>query len=154
MAADGISFPNIAHRYLQRAGFVVDHVASGAGAIAAEQPEVVLLDLGLPDMDGYDVCRRLRADSDVPLIVITARGEALAALGSVNIGATAGEEGKLFGSVGTRDIADALTAAGCAVDKAEVRLPEGAIRELGEFEIMIQLHAEVTTSVAINIVAE
>jgi GTP-binding protein len=43
---------------------------------------------------------------------------------------------------------------GCEVDKAEVRLPEGAIRELGEFEVMIQLHAEVTASVAINIVAE
>jgi len=68
--------------------------------------------------------------------------------------ATAGEEGKLFGSVGTRDIADALTAAGCEVDKAEVRLPEGAIRELGEFEIMIQVHADVSTSVAIHIIAE
>jgi large subunit ribosomal protein L9 len=96
----------------------------------------------------------LEAAAAETLAAAAARGEALAALGSVNIGATAGEEGKLFGSVGTRDIAEALTAAGCAVDKAEVRLPEGAIRELGEFEIMIQLHAEVTSSVAINIVAE
>jgi large subunit ribosomal protein L9 len=96
----------------------------------------------------------LEAAAAETLAAAAARGEALTALGSVNIGATAGEEGKLFGSVGTRDIADALTAAGCAVDKAEVRLPEGAIRELGEFEIMIQLHAEVTTSVAIYIVAE
>jgi len=96
----------------------------------------------------------LEAAAAEALAAAAARGEALAALGSVNIGATAGEEGKLFGSVGTRDIAEALTAAGCAVDKAEVRLHEGAIRELGEFEIMIQLHAEVTSSVAINIVAE
>ena len=96
----------------------------------------------------------LEAAAAEALAAAAARGEALAALGSVNIGATAGEEGKLFGSVGTRDIAEALTAAGCAVDKAEVRLPEGAIRELGEFEIMIQLHAEVTSSVAIHIVAE
>ena len=96
----------------------------------------------------------LEAAAAEALAAAAARGEALAALGSVNIGATAGEEGKLFGSVGTRDIAEALTVAGCAVDKAEVRLPEGAIRELGEFEIMIQLHAEVTSSVAINIVAE
>jgi large subunit ribosomal protein L9 len=96
----------------------------------------------------------LEAAAAETLAAAAARGEALAALGSVNIGATAGEEGKLFGSVGTRDIAEALTAAGCAVDKAEVRLPEGAIRELGEFEIMIQLHAEVTSSVAIHIVAE
>jgi large subunit ribosomal protein L9 len=88
------------------------------------------------------------------LAAAAARGEAMSALGSIDIAATAGEEGKLFGSVGTRDIAEALTAAGCEVDKAEVRLPEGVIRELGEFEVMIQLHAEVTASVAINIVAE
>ena len=88
------------------------------------------------------------------LAAAAARGDAMSALGSIDIAATAGEEGKLFGSVGTRDIAEALTAAGCEVDKAEVRLPEGVIRELGEFEIMIQLHAEVTASVAINIVAE
>ena len=83
-----------------------------------------------------------------------ARAEALSALGAVEIPATAGEEGKLFGSVGTRDIADALTTAGCEVDKSEVRLPEGVIRELGEFEIMIQLHAEVSISIAIHIIAE
>ena len=82
------------------------------------------------------------------------RGEALRALDAINIAATAGEEGKLFGSVGTRDIAEALTAAGCEVDKSEVRLPEGVIRELGEYEIMIQVHAEVSSSVAIQIVAE
>jgi len=88
------------------------------------------------------------------LAAAAARGYAMSALESIDIAATAGEEGKLFGSVGTRDIAEALTAAGCEVDKAEVRLPEGVIRELGEFEVMIQLHAEVTASVAINIVAE
>ena len=88
------------------------------------------------------------------LAAAAARGDAMSALGSIDIAATAGEEGKLFGSVGTRDIAEALTAAGCEVDKAEVRLPEGVIRELGEFEVMIQLPAEVTASVAINIVAE
>ena len=82
------------------------------------------------------------------------RGEALTSLGAVEISATAGEEGKLFGSVGTRDIAEALTAAGCEVDKAEVRLPEGAIRELGEYEVVIQLHAEILSSVAIHIIPE
>ena len=96
----------------------------------------------------------LEATAAETLSAAEARGEALAALDAVEIAATAGEEGKLFGSVGTRDIADALTAAGCEVDKSEVRLPEGVIRELGEFEIMIQVHAEVSTSVAIHIVAE
>ena len=96
----------------------------------------------------------LEAAAAETLSAAQARGEALTALGAVEIGATAGEEGRLFGSVGTRDIAEALTAAGCEVDKAEVRLPEGVIRELGEFEIMIQLHAEIATSVAIHIIAE
>ena len=82
------------------------------------------------------------------------RAEGIQALEQVQIAATAGEEGKLFGSVGTRDIAEALTAAGCDTDKAEVRLPDGAIRELGEYEIMIQLHAEVATTANLAIVAE
>lgn len=96
----------------------------------------------------------LEAVAAETLAAAQARGEALSALEAVNIAATAGEEGKLFGSVGTRDIAEALTAAGCEVDKSEVRLPEGVIRELGEYEIIIQVHAEVSSSVAIHIVAE
>lgn len=82
------------------------------------------------------------------------RAEALAALGTVEIKATAGDEGKLFGSVGTRDIAEAITAAGVELDKSEVRLPEGVIRELGEYEIMLQVHGDVTATVAIAIVSE
>ena len=95
----------------------------------------------------------LEAAAAETLSTAEARDEVLAGLGTVEIAATAGEEGKLFGSVGTRDIAYALTAAGCEVDKSEVRLPEGVIRELGEFEIVIQVHPEVSTSVAIHIIA-
>ncbi|MDG2412884.1 MAG: 50S ribosomal protein L9 [Halioglobus sp.] len=82
------------------------------------------------------------------------RAEAITALGTVTIAANAGEEGKLFGSVGTRDISDAIIAAGCDVDKAEVRLPEGALRELGEYEIAIQVHGEVTATVSLEVVPE
>lgn len=68
-----------------------------------------------------------------------ARGQQLAALPAIVIAANSGDEGKLFGSIGTRDIADAVTAAGVEVSKSEVKLPEGALREIGEYEIDIQL---------------
>lgn len=82
------------------------------------------------------------------------RAEALQALGTITIEANAGEEGKLFGSIGTRDIAGAVTAAGFEIDKAEVRLPEGALRETGEFEVVIQLHAEVMVDITLAVVPE
>src|SRR4051794_16928476 len=62
-------------RGLERAGFDVDRVATGADALSAGPTDVVLLDLGLPDMDGIDVCRRLRERSSVPILVVTARDE-------------------------------------------------------------------------------
>lgn len=96
----------------------------------------------------------LEAAASATLGTAQKRAEAIQALEQVQIAATAGEEGKLFGSVGTRDIAEALTAAGCDTDKSEVRLPDGAIRELGEYEIMIQVHAEVVTTANVAIVAE
>lgn len=82
-----------------------------------------------------------------------ARADKLAEL-AVTIAGNAGDEGKLFGSIGTRDLAEAITAAGVEVSKSEVRLPEGVIREIGEFEISIQLHAEVTQVVNVSVVPE
>ncbi|MDZ7782959.1 MAG: 50S ribosomal protein L9 [Halioglobus sp.] len=96
----------------------------------------------------------LEAAAKEALAEAEARGEALAALGRITIGAKAGEEGKLFGSVGTRDIADAVTAAGCEIDKSEVRLPEGTLRDLGEYEIAIQVHGDITVDVSIAVVPE
>jgi large subunit ribosomal protein L9 len=71
---------------------------------------------------------------------------------AITISANAGDEGKLFGSIGTRDIADALTAAGQQVAKIEVLLPTGALRETGEFEVSLSLGSEVTTSIKLTIV--
>jgi len=62
-------------RGLERAGYTADSVSLGAEALRRPPFDVVLLDLGLPDLDGIDVCRRLRADSDTAIIVVTARGE-------------------------------------------------------------------------------
>ena len=63
-------------RGLERAGYAAVAASSGRQAlVSAPEPDVVLLDLGLPDMDGVEVCRQLRARSDVAIIVVTARGE-------------------------------------------------------------------------------
>jgi large subunit ribosomal protein L9 len=72
----------------------------------------------------------------------------------VTIAANASTEGKLFGSVTTRDIAEALTAAGHKVEKSEVVMGEGPIRRTGEFEVTVNLHAEVSTKVKVHVVGE
>lgn len=73
---------------------------------------------------------------------------------SISIATQAGEEGKLFGSITVRDIAEAVEAKGVAIEKSEVRLPDGPIRELGEFEIAIHLHPEVDTTLQLAVIAE
>lgn len=95
----------------------------------------------------------LEAAAKERLDAATARAEKLATL-SVSIPANAGEEGKLFGSIGTRDVAEAITAAGVEVTKSEVRMPEGVIRDLGEYEIGVQLHSDVSQDVKIAVVPE
>lgn len=72
----------------------------------------------------------------------------------VTIGAHAGDEGKLFGSIGTRDIAEAVSAAGYPLEKAEVRLPNGALRTVGEYDIEVQLHTDVEATLHVVVVAE
>ena len=73
---------------------------------------------------------------------------------SITISSKAGDEGRLFGSIGVRDIADAVTAAGTEVEKSEVRLPEGPIRAVGEYEIELQLHTDVTVNIQLAVVAD
>ena len=73
---------------------------------------------------------------------------------SVTISANASTEGKLYGSVGPRDIAEALTKAGMPVEKSEVVMGEGPLRHVGEFEVLVHLHADVETPVKVLVVPE
>jgi two-component system, OmpR family, response regulator RegX3 len=72
---------------LEREGFTVRRAGNAADALAAPVADLVLLDLVLPDLDGYEVCRRLRARSDVPIIVITARGDEVDRVVGLELGA-------------------------------------------------------------------
>jgi large subunit ribosomal protein L9 len=96
----------------------------------------------------------LEAKQAANLDAAKARGEALTALEAVVISSKAGDAGKLFGSIGTRDIADAITAAGVPVVKSEVRLPEGALRNTGTYEITVSVYSEVSTVVNLEVVGE
>jgi len=81
------------------------------------------------------------------------RAEALAGL-RLSIAAKAGSEGKLFGSISTADIAEACGAAGHRIERAEVRLPGGPIRAIGEHVITLHLHSDVNVEVPLTVVAE
>ena len=72
----------------------------------------------------------------------------------VTISDNASTEGKLYGSVGPRDIAEALTKAGMPVEKSEVVMGEGPLRNIGEYDVLVHLHADVETTVKVVVVAE
>ena len=73
---------------------------------------------------------------------------------AIRLAAKAGTEGKLYGSLGTADIAEACTAAGVAVRRSEVRLPDGPIRTLGEHSIELHFHSDVNAMIRVSVVAE
>ncbi|SCZ49773.1 50S ribosomal protein L9 [Thiohalomonas denitrificans] len=83
-----------------------------------------------------------------------ARADKLAELGTITLKANAGEEGKLFGSIGPADIADAITAAGMEVEKREVQMPEGPLRALGEYDIDVQFESDVYQSIKVVVEAD
>jgi large subunit ribosomal protein L9 len=96
----------------------------------------------------------LEASAAETLAAAEVRAGQIQELGTITIAANAGEEGKLFGSVGTRDIADAVTEAGVEINKSEVRLPEGALREVGEYQIELHLHSDIDVAIELHIVPE
>jgi large subunit ribosomal protein L9 len=93
----------------------------------------------------------LQAQADERLAAARARATALSEA-TVTVAAKAGDEGRLFGSVGPREIADALSATGTEVSKAEVRMPLGPIRQTGEYELELQLHSDVVAIVTVVVI--
>jgi len=73
---------------------------------------------------------------------------------TVQIVRKVGEEGKLFGSVGTHDIAEAMIAAGFPLERAEIHLPEGPIKTVGDHEVPVSLHAEVNFKIIVSVIGE
>jgi large subunit ribosomal protein L9 len=127
-----------------KAGFGRNYLIPQGKALAATAANVVEFETRRADLE---------AAAEASQAAAQVRADQLAEL-SVTIAANAGDGGKLFGSIGARDLADAITAAGVEVSKSEVRLPEGALRDLGEYAIDVQLHSEITQSVNVIIIAE
>ncbi len=128
-----------------KAGYGRNFLLPLGKAIAATEKNVAEFEARRAELEAAAADRKTAAEG---------RAKLLENLGSVTIRANAGDEGKLFGSVGTRDIADVITAAGVDVNKSEVKLPQGTLRETGEYEIDIQLHVDVIQSIKLVIEAE
>ncbi|MEL0167804.1 50S ribosomal protein L9 [Halopseudomonas sp.] len=134
---------NLGDKVAVKAGYARNFLLPFGKATPATAENVAAFEARRAELEKLAAEKKAEAD---------ARAAQLAEL-TVTIAANAGEEGKLFGSIGTRDIADAVTAAGVAIEKSEVRLPDGALRTVGEFDVVVQLHTDVETTVKLVVVA-
>jgi large subunit ribosomal protein L9 len=131
-------------RVTVKAGYGRNYLIPQAKAVAATAQNVEAFE-----------ARRAELEKEAAQILATAQARAasVSAL-EITIAANAGEEGKLFGSVGARDIAQAATDAGVELDRSEIRLPDGPVREVGEYAIEVGLHPEVEAALKVIVVAE
>lgn len=131
-------------RVTVKAGYGRNYLIPQAKAVAATADNI----------EAFEARRaELEKEAAQILSAAEARATAVAAL-ELTISANAGEEGKLFGSVGARDIAQAAADAGVELDRSEIRLPDGPVREVGEYAIEAGLHPEVETSLKVIVVPE
>lgn len=135
---------NVGDRVEVKAGFGRNFLLPSGKAIAATEANIAEFEAKRAELEAAAAAKIGDAEG---------RAAKLADL-AVTIAANAGEEGKLFGSIGTRDIAEAITATGVEVAKSEVKLPEGALREVGEYDVDVQLHADVISTVKVIVEAE
>lgn len=135
---------NIGDQVSVKAGYGRNFLIPQGKAVPATQTNVAEFEARRADLEAAAAEKKATAE---------ARAAQLVEL-TVTITAKAGDEGKLFGSLGTRDLAAAITEAGVEVAKSEVKLPEGTLRDIGEYDIDLQLHAEVIQSVKVVVEAE
>jgi large subunit ribosomal protein L9 len=135
---------NIGDRVKVKPGFGRNYLLPGGKAT-----------LATPDNIAKFETRRAELEAKAAAELGTAKTRATALEGlKLSITAKAGSEGKLFGSIGTTDIAEACAKAGHPVERSEVRLPGGPIRTVGEHAISLHLHSDIDVPVALTIVAE
>jgi large subunit ribosomal protein L9 len=135
---------NIGDRIKVKAGYGRNYLIPQGKAVFATPGNIVRFEQQRAELE------RISAERVQDALALAAQIERV---GAVTIAAVAGEGGKLFGSVGARDIADVLVAAGVNIVKSAIKLPAGAIRELGQFTVDIQVHADVTQSITVNVTA-
>ncbi|HLB42502.1 MAG TPA: 50S ribosomal protein L9 [Gammaproteobacteria bacterium] len=128
-----------------KSGFARNYLIPQNKAVYATQANIIKFEERRSELE------RLAAER---LQQALARQQTLQALPVIVITMKASEEGKLFGSVGVRDIVQHISAAGVAVEKREINMPEGVLRTLGNYELKLELEGGVTAMIKISIVAE
>jgi len=135
---------NLGDKVSVKPGFGRNFLIPGGKAVLATPDRIKEFEARRADLEKAEAERLAKAQT---------RAEAVEKL-SLTITHQAGEEGKLFGSVGLPDIMKACADAGVEIDKQEIKLPEGSIRQTGEFEVAIHLHTDVVASLKLAVVAE
>jgi large subunit ribosomal protein L9 len=135
---------NLGDKVAIKAGYGRNYLIPQGKAVAATAKKIAEFEVRRAELEKAAAEKLLAAQS---------RAAELAKL-TIVISHKAGEEGRLFGSVGTHTIADAITAAGVEVGKHEVRLPHGVIRHVGSYDVDIHLHTDVNATMSIKVAAE
>ena len=136
---------NIGDKANVKAGYGRNYLVPQGKAVFATEANVADFELRRADLE---------AAAAEKLGEAQARAAKLQAMGTVTISAIAGDEGKLFGSIGVRELEGAINAAGGEISKSEINLPDGAFRHVGEFSVEVQLHLDVVESVTVVMEAE
>ena len=135
---------NLGDRVTIKSGYGRNYLVPQGKAVAATAKKIVEFEARRAELEKaaaekLSVAQKLGNDLSKLEVVITHK---------------AGDEGRLFGSIGTHNIAEAITKAGIAIEKHQIRLPHGTIRHIGEYSIDINLHSDVIVTLSIKVAAE